>query len=102
VTGTLSLVPSNRSVWVAVAIRGLLWPKVEISTSEESWTRTFEEESPAGESYALALLMIDDHAKERVASWFAEGLRHGRFPGLPGIQGSVCLASVQGLRCSSA
>lgn len=101
VTGELSGIPSNRSVWIAVEIGALLWPKVEISATEESWTRTLEEESASDAPYGLVLLMVNRGANRRIRRWLSDGPRYG-FPGFPDIQGSVSLDSVRGISLSSA
>ena len=100
VTGELSGIPSNRSVWIAVEIGALLWPKVEISATEERWTRTLEEESGSGTSYGLVLLVVGRRANRQIRRWLADGPRYG-FPGFPDVRGSVRLDSVRGISFSS-
>ena len=94
VTGELSGIPSGHSVWLAVKIGLLLWPKDEILPSEGTWTSAFDEGGGPGKKFGLALIMVGPDGERQIQRWLEDGSRTGSFPGLAHIEDSVRLDAV--------
>ena len=93
VTGELSGIPSGHSVWLAVKIGVLLWPKDEILPSEGTWKSAFDEGGNPGKKFGLALIMVGPDGNRQIQKWLEDGPRVG-YPGLPHIEDSVRLDAV--------
>jgi hypothetical protein len=93
VTGELSGIPSGHSVWLAVKIGLLLWPKDEILPSEGTWTSAFDEGGDPGKKFGLALIMVGPNGNRQIRQWLEDGPRVG-YPGLTHIEDSVRLDAV--------
>jgi D-alanyl-D-alanine carboxypeptidase len=97
VEGSLSAIPSGHHVWVAVQIGDLLWPKTEVPAQTQHWTRPIHEGGAPGESFSLALLMVDATANDQILAWLDNGQRTGDYPGISRVFGSVQLDAVRDL-----
>lgn len=93
VKGELSGIPTGHSVWLAVKIGLLLWPKDEISPSEGTWKATFDGGGGQGKEFGLALIMVGPDGERKIRKWFENGPEAG-YPGLARIKGSVPLDAV--------
>ena len=91
VEGTLSAIPPERHVWVAVQVGNLQWPKEpEIPRQNQRWRREVSEEGlPPKGSFSLVLLMVDQAGQAEIEAWLERGHRAHDFPPLKGIPGAV-------------
>jgi len=75
VKGTLSGIPPDHHVWLAVQIGNLLWPKdPEIPSQNQYWTQKVAEGgSPPGGKFSLVLFMVDAAGNKEIEKWFSDG-----------------------------
>jgi hypothetical protein len=97
VEGSLAAIPSGHHVWVAVQIGDLLWPKTEVPAQTQHWTCPIHEGGAPGESFSLALLMVDATANDQILGWLDNGQRTGNYPGISTVRGGVQLDAVRDL-----
>ncbi|MGH3103567.1 MAG: hypothetical protein ACRDN6_05665 [Gaiellaceae bacterium] len=97
--GTLSGIPQDHHVWLAVQIGNLHFPKEpEIPSQDRHWAQEVVGAGvPAGVRFALALLMVDAEGHRVIEAWFERGRSGEGFPGLATIPGSVKLDVVREL-----
>jgi hypothetical protein len=97
--GSLSGVPADRHVWLAVQIGSLIWPQEpEIPPTDKRWSHELAEEgTPPGGRFGLALLMVDRQGNEAIEEWLEHGRRTGDYPGLAQIPNAVRLDVVTNL-----
>jgi hypothetical protein len=93
VQGSLSDIPRDRHVWLAVQIGNLLTPKEpEIPSQDRRWAvDVVEGGRRPGERFGLALLMVDVVGQREIERWRRRGRRSGSFPPFERIQGSAKL-----------
>jgi hypothetical protein len=77
VEGTLSAIPPDHHVWVAVQIGNLLFPKEpEIPSQDRRFSQeVVEDEVRAGSRFDLALLMVDSEDHREIVAWLMSGRR---------------------------
>lgn len=82
--GTLSDIPTDRHIWIAVEIGGLLWPKEpEIPSQDHYWSqRIAEYGDPPGGWFSLVLFMADTAGNRAIEDWLSTGRSTGDYPGL--------------------
>jgi hypothetical protein len=90
VEGTLSDIPADHHIWLAVQIGNLLWPKEpEVPSQDYHWSqRIVEGGDPPGGRFSLALLMADSHGHRIIKEWIEDGRFTGDWPGLIDIPGA--------------
>lgn len=98
VEGTLSDIPRDRHIWMAVEIGNLLWPKEpEIPSQDQYWSQQIAEYgNPPGGRFSLVLLMVDNQGNKMIEDWLSRGRVIGDYPGLEYIPG-ITLHVVPGL-----
>jgi hypothetical protein len=83
--GTLSGIPQDRFVWLAVQVNDLLWPKQQISPAQDgSWVREVYEGGTT-KRFSLVLLMIGDEGQNQIEQWIHHGESTSDWPGLENI-----------------
>lgn len=99
VEGTLSDIPDDRHVWVAVQIGNLLFPKEpEIPSADKHWSQdVVEGGNPAEGEFSVVLLTVDDNGHRVIEEWLGRGREGEGSPGLSTIPGSSKLDVVSGL-----
>jgi hypothetical protein len=95
VEGTVSGIPPEKHVWVAVQIGKQLFPKEpEIPSTDQHWIiQIVEGGNPPDGTLSLALLMVDASGNRYIKNWLNEPDRRG----LHRIPGSVRLDMVRDL-----
>jgi hypothetical protein len=89
VEGTLSDIPTEYHIWLAVQIGNLLWPKEpEIPSKDYHWSQRIVEGDPPGGRFSLALVMVDSHGQRIIKEWIKDGRSTGDWPGLFDISGT--------------
>jgi hypothetical protein len=93
VEGTLSAIPQDNHVWVAVQVDNLLFPKEpEIPAQDRRWSQQVVEAGlTPGATFSLALFMVNELGQRAIEDWIERGVRRDGFAGLEGIPGSVKL-----------
>jgi len=98
VEGTLSAIPGDHHVWIAVQIGNLLFPKEpEIPPQDEHWVQKVVEAGQPGTRFSLVLLMVDASGQRVIEDWLARGRTGGGYAGFANVSGSVRLDAVTGL-----
>jgi len=102
VTGRVAGIPAGKSLWLAVLINDMVWPKERVYPfADGGWTRTIiEGGSPPAGTFHLVLLMADSEDDEMISRWVDQGIKMNSWPGLESTPGSDPLAMVQGLTLS--
>lgn len=102
--GTLSDIPDDQQVWLAVQVGNLLYPKERgIPAGDEHWLRqSIEAGEPPGGKFSVVLLRVGPEGQRQIEGWLARGERGGGFPGLPAIADSTELDAATDLVLSAA
>lgn len=84
VKGNLSGLQQGQSVWLAIQIGNLYWPKEpEIIVSDGEWSAVvYESGSPPGGQFSLVLLVVSRKGNKDIEDWINKGNQTGEFPGL--------------------
>ncbi len=85
VNGTVAHLPRGHTLWLAVQIGDLVWPKEpKISQSDtEKWIASISEGgTPAEGRFSLVLIAADGSATVKLDEWFRQG-RRGGHAGIP-------------------
>lgn len=97
-SGWVEGVGSNLHLWLAVEIKGCIWPKEgEIFVDDDgSWTKTIHEEG-ATDSYSLSLFVADKKANGRIRAWLDECDETGNYSEMRRLPGLRRIARVDDL-----
>ncbi|MGD9899243.1 MAG: hypothetical protein AB7T22_08975 [Calditrichaceae bacterium] len=95
VEGTLSSYSEESFFWLAVQVGNLLWPKVEIRSTEFEWTKYVNEREQPGKRFGIVLIRIDTEGQRIVKNWFQEGDASGHYPGFEIVPNSETLDIVK-------
>jgi hypothetical protein len=97
VEGSLSAIPKDHHVRIAVQSSGLYWPKdPELPAQAQSWKVEIRESGP-GKRFSLALLLVDPEGHEEISKWRVRGQQNGDYPGFRAVPGSISLHEVREL-----
>lgn len=98
ISGTASGLQPGLHLWLAVEVKGAMWPKEgEVAVKEDgTWTKTIFEEGNA-EEFSLSLYVFDSAADRCVRDWFKEGDRAGHYEELHRGKGMLRITRVDGL-----
>jgi hypothetical protein len=97
-SGWVDGVGSNLHLWLAVEIKGCIWPKEgEIFVDDDgSWSKTIHEDG-ATESFALSLFVANRKANKRIRAWLDECDETGNYSELRRLPGLRRIARVDDL-----
>jgi len=92
-------VGSNLHLWLAVEIKGVIWPKEgEIFVDDDgSWGKAIHEDG-ATDSFSLSLFVANKKANKRIRAWLDECDETGNYSGLRRLPGLRRVARVDDLR----
>ncbi|HXO28899.1 MAG TPA: toll/interleukin-1 receptor domain-containing protein [Thermoanaerobaculia bacterium] len=97
VKGSLSAIPPDCHVRIAVQSGGLFWPKdPELPAQKQTWELQIRESGP-GRRFSLALLLVDPEGHKQISAWLERGQENGDYPGLKVVPGSKPLHEVREL-----
>ena len=97
VNGSLSAIPEDHHVRIAVQSGGLFWPKdPELPAQKQTWELQIRESGP-GRRFSLALLLVDPEGHKQISAWLERGQENGDYPGLKEVPGSTSLHEVREL-----
>lgn len=97
VEGELSSVPRGHHVWLALEVRGLLYPlEPELHGGDGHFAFGASSESPE-EPFSLVLMLVGTKGQRAIEYWLLEGGLGEGFPGFDRIPGASELDRVQGL-----
>jgi hypothetical protein len=85
--GTLSDIPGEQHIWLAVQVGNLLFPKVEIASNQHWLQQAVEAGRPPGGKFSLVLLMVGPEDTRRIE----DRLDRGDFSGWEELTGSTKL-----------
>jgi uncharacterized protein YjbI with pentapeptide repeats len=89
----------NGHLWLAVEQEDLIWPKdpeVPVTGPNSEWTVTvYEEGTPSGGKFHLALYLVEDEGHQRIIEWLSIGNATDAFPGLRKIPTSTLLGRIR-------
>ena len=102
--GTVSDLSGNFHFWLAVEIRGSMWPKEkELQVDKGQWKgRIFEDGANDGDIIELGLWVANDDAEHQIQQWLADCKQSGRYKGFPGHPGFSRLDRIDDLHFSKA
>lgn len=91
-------VGSNLHLWLAVEIKGCIWPKEgEIFVDDDgSWSKTIHEEG-ATDSFSLSLFVANKKANRRIRAWLDECDETGNYSELRRLPGLRRIARIDDL-----
>jgi hypothetical protein len=98
-SGTVSGMDSALSLWLAVEVGGLVWPKESrvVVDQDGTWSVTVFEDGAASE-FAVGLFLGDSAVDGWILKWLQRGRRTGNYQECKGIPGARRLDRVDGLR----
>ena len=102
-SGVVTGMQPGLSLWLAVEVGGLVWPresKVD-PDRDNRWTAQVFEDG-ASEVFAVALFVGDPKVRKRIVKWLEAGRQSGTYADLRGIPGARRIARVDGLRLNMA
>jgi hypothetical protein len=100
VSGTLSHIPKDEHVWIAVQVGNNLYPKEpEIDSSSDHFSEQIVEGgNPSGGRLAVVLLKVEPEGQSKVEDWLSALRRGEEPPGLATIPGAQVLDAVASIR----
>lgn len=100
VSGTLSDIPGDDHVWLAVQVGNLLFPKEpEIAHPSGGYSEQIVEGgSPPGGRFSLVLLRVGEEGQTAIERWLSALRRGEEPPGLAEIEGADVLDALANLR----
>jgi hypothetical protein len=98
-SGIVTGMQPGLSLWLAVEVGGLVWPKEsKVGIDKDNrWSVTIFEDGTA-EVFSVALFVADAGVDKRISGWLETGRRTGTYSELRGIPGARRIARVDGLR----
>ena len=98
-SGVVTGMQPGLSLWLAVEVGGLVWPKESkvAPDQDNKWSATVFEDG-ATETFAIALFVADSKVDRRIGKWLEAGRSTGNYSELKGIPGARRIARVDGLR----
>ena len=102
-SGIVTGMQPGLSLWLAVEVGGLVWPKESKVwvDKDNRWSVTVFEDG-ATEVFSAALFVADAGADKHISGWLETGRRTGTYSELRGIPGARRIARVDGLRLKKA
>jgi hypothetical protein len=102
-SGVVTGLQSNLSLWLAVEVGGLAWPKEgRVSVDKDNkWSVTMFEDGP-NDVFDVSLFVADARVDKRIMKWLDRGRQTGTYPSMMGIPGGRRLTRVDGLRLKRA
>jgi len=90
-------------IWLAVEIKGLIWPKErEVRIEDDGFLKETVVEEGATESFSLSMFVADNKANKKIRAWLDKGDQTGDYSELRRLPGMRRIARVEGLRRTSA
>jgi len=101
-SGVVTGMQPGLSLWLAVEVGDLVWPKESKVTPEQDnkWSATVFEDGVT-KTFAVALFVADSKADRLIGKWLEAGRSTGNYSELRGIPGARRIARVDGLRLNS-
>ena len=101
-SGTVAGMQRGLSLWLAVEVGPLVWPKESVVTPDQDnkWSATVFEDG-ASEAFAVGLYVGDSTVDIRIRNWFEVGKRTGIYSELKGIPGARRVARIEDLHLDS-
>jgi hypothetical protein len=98
-SGVVTGLQPGLSLWLAVEVGDLVWPKESKVTPDQDnkWSAMVFEDG-AAQTFAVALYIADSKVDKRIGKWLEAGRSRGTYSELRGIPGARRLARVDGLR----
>jgi hypothetical protein len=98
-SGKVTGMQPGLSLWLAVEVGPLVWPKESIVAPDQdnNWSTTVFEDGATAE-FAVGLYVGDAKVDRRIRKWFEEGKRTGNYSELRGIPDARRLARTENLR----
>jgi len=91
---TISNLPNDYHLWIAVRKGNPLWPKEpEAFIAGANWDTTISEGGKG--RYKLVLIAVDSNGHRHITEWIRIGNETSHFPGLESIPGSRAIHSIQ-------
>ena len=98
-SGVVTGMQPGLSLWLAVEVGDLVWPKESKVTPDQDnkWSAIVFEDG-ATQTFAVALFVADSKVDRRIGKWLEAGRSSGTYSVLRGIPGARRIARVDGLR----